>query len=188
MISAIKRCVAAVALAVAGFAAFATPASANSSFAFDLTFADGSTAIGQVSITMSGGNDFVSTYNVVTGGTGGYNYATGTGLPTPTFSDGKLYLTFNRTGYLGFFQLVFNAPINGNGTYTLNMAASFECIGGFQSGNVTDNTCSHGTKRYLNANDLQEVVVPEPASIALFGSALVLFAFFMRRRRTNNKI
>ncbi len=183
MISATKRYLAALALAALGFMAMATPASAGSAFDFNLVFADGSTAIGQVSITASGGNYFVSTYDVQTGGANGFDYKSGTGLPTPTFADGKLYLTFNRPGYLGFFQLVFNAPINGNGTYTLNLAASFECIGGFQSANVTDNTCSHGTKRLLNANDLQEVVVPEPASIALFGSALVLFAFFMRRRR-----
>jgi hypothetical protein len=167
----------------------ATPASANASFSFDLTFADGSKAIGQVSIVLSNPNDFVASYDVLTTGTGGFDYKSGIGLPAPQFADGNLYLTFNRPGYVGFFQLVFNAPINGNGTYTLNLAASFECIGGFQSGNVTDNTCSHGTKRMLNANDLQEVVVPEPASVALFGSALLLFGFVVRRRRRNaNKI
>lgn len=183
MISAIKRYLAVAVLAVAGLMAFAAPASANASFSFDLTFADGSTAVGTVSILLSNPNDFIASYNVLTGGANGFDYKSGAGLPSPQFADGNLYLTFNRPGYLGFFQLVFNAPINGNGTYTLNLAASFECIGGFQSANITDNTCSHGTKRMLNANDLQEVVVPEPASIALFGSAMVLFAFFMRRRR-----
>jgi hypothetical protein len=183
MMNAVKRLAAGLALSVLGIFAVATPASANASFDFNLTFADGSSAIGNVTITMSSPNDFVVNYDVLTGGANGYDYKTGAGLPSPQFADGNLYLTFNRTGYLGFFQLVFNAPINGNGTFTLNLAASFECIGGFQSLHVTDNTCSHGTKRYLDADDLQQIVVPEPASIALFGSALVLFAFFMRRRK-----
>lgn len=183
MTNALKRLAAGLALSVLGFFAFATPASANASFDFNLTFADGSTAVGNVSIFMTSPNNFVVNYDVLTGGANGFDYKSGAGLPTPQFADGNLYLTFNRPGYLGFFQLVFNAPIDGNGTYTLNLANSFECIGGFQSAHVTDNTCSHGTKRYLNADDLQQVVVPEPASIALFGSALVLFAFFMRRRR-----
>jgi hypothetical protein len=183
MMNALKRLAAGLALSVLGVLAFATPASANASFDFNLTFADGSTAVGNVMIFMSSPNDFVVNYDVLTGGANGFEYKTGIGLPSPQFADGNLYLTFNRPGYLGFFQLVFNAPISGNGAYTLNLAASFECIGGFQSAHITDNTCSHGTKRFLNANDLQEIVVPEPASIALFGSALVLFAFFMRRRK-----
>ncbi len=183
MLSVIKRYLAVAVLSVLGAVAVAAPAQANASFGFDLTFADGNTAVGQVMISLASPDDFVATYNVLTGGANGFLYKTGSGLPSPQFADGNLYLTFNRVGYLGFFQLVFTAPINGNGTYVLNTAASFECIGGFQSGNVTDNTCSHGTKRMLNANDVQDVVVPEPASIALFGSALLLFAFVIRRQR-----
>ena len=179
----IKRYFALALLAALGFVGLASPASANASFSFDLTFADGSTAAGQVSIVLHSPNNYVATYDVLTGGANGFDYKSGIGLPSPQFADGNLYLTFNRPGYLGFFQLVFNAPVNGNGTYTLNLAASFECIGGYQSANVTDNTCTHGTKRLLNGDDVQEVVVPEPASVALLGSALLLFAFVMRRRR-----
>jgi hypothetical protein len=41
----------------------------------------------------------------------------------------------------------------------------------------------------LNSDLVEQVVVPEPASIALFGSALLLFAFMIRRRRKGaNKI
>jgi hypothetical protein len=183
MLSAIKRLVAVAVFSMLGAVAVSAPAEANASFNFNLAFADGGTAVGQVSIALANPNDFVVTYNVLTSGANGFLYKTGLGLPAPQFADGNLYLTFNRTGYLGFFQLVFTAPVNGNGTYVLNTAASFECIGGFQSATVTDNTCAHGTKRFLNADHVEQVVVPEPASIALFGSALLLFAFMIRRRR-----
>jgi len=185
MLSAIKRLVAVAVFSMLGAVAVSAPAEANASFSFNLAFADGGTATGQVSIALANPNDFVVTYNVLTSGANGFLYKTGLGLPTPQFADGNLYLTFNRTGFVGFFQLVFTAPINGNGTYVLNTAASFECIGGFQSAHVTDNTCSHGTKRLLNGDVVEQVVVPEPASIALFGSALLLFAFMIRRRRKN---
>lgn len=187
MIAAIKRFMAIAAFSMFGAVAISAPAQANAAFDFNLAFADGGTAVGQVSIVLANPNNFVATYNVLTSGANGFLYKTGLGLPSPQFADGNLYLTFNRTGYLGFFQLVFTAPVNGNGTYVLNTAASFECIGGFQSVNVTDNTCSHGTKRALNADQIQQIVVPEPASIALFGSALLLFAFMIRRRRNSPK-
>ncbi len=183
MLSAIKRLVAVALFSMLGAVAVSAPAEANASFNFNLAFADGGTAVGQVSIALANPNDFVVTFNVQTSGANGFLYKTGLGLPTPQFADGSLYLTFNRPGYLGFFQLVFTAPVHGNGTYVLNTAASFECVGGFQSAHVTDNTCSGGTKRMLNGDVVEQVVVPEPASIALFGSALLLFAFMIRRRR-----
>jgi hypothetical protein len=183
MLSAIKRFVVIAAFSIFGAVAASAPAEANASFDFNLTFADGGTATGQVLVALANPNDFVVTFNVLTSGANGFLYKSGLGLPTPVFADGNLYLTFNRTGYLGFFQLVFTVPVSGNGIYALNKAASFECIGGYQSTQITDNTCSHGTKRALNADHQQQVVVPEPASIALFGSALLLFAFMIRRSR-----
>jgi hypothetical protein len=185
MLSAIKRFVAVAVFSMLGAVAVSAPAEANASFDFNLALTGGNFAVGQVSIALANPNDFVVTFNVQTTGANGYLYKSGLGLPSPQFADGNLYLTFNRPGYLGFFQLVFNAPVTGNGTYTLNTASSFECIGGFQSTHVTDNTCSGGTKRFLNPDHLEQVVVPEPASIALFGSALLVFAFMIRRRRKN---
>ena len=182
MLSTIKRFATVVAFSMLGALAVSAPAQANPSFGFNLAFTDGGTAVGTGTIYLASPNDFIVSFDVLTSGANGYHYASGLGLPTPQFADGNLYLTFNRTGYQGFLQLVFTAPIDGNGNYVLNTSDSFECIGGFQSGNITDNICSHGTKRMLNSDLVEQFVVPEPASIALFGSALLLFAFVIRRR------
>jgi hypothetical protein len=189
----LKQFIAGAVVALVGCVGLSAPASAAAAFDFNLVFADGGTATGTgtvvpaAQVNPASPNNFVgNVWGVTSTGANGYHYANGLGQPTPQFADGNLYLTFTRSGS-GFLQLEFTAPFNGNGSYSLVLAGSFECIGGFQSGTITQNICSHGTIRGLNGDATQTVSVPEPGSLALFGTALFLFAGFVRWRKNTPK-
>jgi hypothetical protein len=167
----------------AGLAVFAAaPASADATYSLDLTFADGGTAAGTFTVANNG--FLQNNYNVLTSGgsIAGYNY-TSAANASPQFFDNGLYLVFNRPGYHGFLVLEFNSPLNGVGTYSLNLAGSFECLGFEQfNAGVPSNVCS--SKRLLDANSPQSVdSVPEPASLALILSGLLAFSALALRRR-----
>jgi hypothetical protein len=177
-----------VLMAVAVFPAHAGPV-----FNVDLTFADGRTATGSFKIADFCCSHyptelFLESADITTTGPEGYHYVQGNGDPSPQFYEDNLYLTFNRAGYFGFLVFNFNAPFNVNGSNSLNLAGSFECVDGYQSGDVTDNTCGHGTIEPFQVGVNQTVAppgtgtVPEPASLVLLVAASPLVALALRRR------
>lgn len=176
------RCLAVVlATVLLGFGTVSS-ASADASFDFDLSIVGGGTVVGHLMLDPSFN---VTSYDVVTSGALGFDYNIGNGSPTPFFSDGNLYLSFTRPGTGGYLVLEFTDSVTGNGSFDLKFAGSFECVGGtehFALGKPTP-LCSGGTRRQIVTP--ADVVVPEPASVAILGSGLLLVAgaYQLRRRR-----
>jgi hypothetical protein len=145
----------------------------------NVQFNDAGTASGFFTLNTYG---YVSSYDVVTTAgsiMGGATYATGMGQPSTTINPTNDSITFNLSGYDGFLLLTFADtlfPPSSTVDPIVTGGASFEC----SSYETLSSTCgSNGVERIVTSGS---AIVPEPVSLAIFGTGLFGFGLLRRRK------
>lgn len=151
----------------------------------DVTFDDGGTASGEFSLNISG---YLSspTGIVTTGGStiaGGLNYdppfSTNQGTPPATIFD------FNSADYGFALQLELTQPYGPGAPGVIALVAGAGTPGSYTGSfeECTNNATVCGGLAYLSGRLITggEILVPEPASLAILGFALTVLAAMRRR-------
>jgi hypothetical protein len=168
------------AAALAGMAATAMATPVTFPIVWDLNavqFSDGGKASGSFSINQFG---FIQTFDITTtNGSSivqGFHYTPDINATINAPSDTITIFNHDNPDYLGFLQLTFENPLTTPSSDDPIVAFSFEC-NGFQQ---LDGSCL-STERTVLSGSASSLAVPEPMTLALFGTSLLGLGFLRRR-------